>query len=61
MVQFGNDRVMFGSDWPVCLLAGGYDRVVEALEMNLSDVTLSEYQDVFGNCATRWYRLENRA
>jgi L-fuconolactonase len=24
---FGEDRVMYGSDWPVCLLAGGYDRV----------------------------------
>jgi L-fuconolactonase len=61
MVQFGNDRVMFGSDWPVCLLAGNYDQVVEALEMNLSDLSLREYQDVFGNCAARWYRLEDRA
>ena len=28
--HFGIDRLMFGSDWPVCLLAGSYDQVVQA-------------------------------
>jgi L-fuconolactonase len=28
---FGWDRVIFGSDWPVCLLAGSYDQVIQAL------------------------------
>src|SRR5579875_2725374 len=28
---FGMDRVMFGSDWPVCLLAGSYDLVIQTL------------------------------
>ena len=27
---FGPDRLMFGSDWPVCLLAAGYDEVLVA-------------------------------
>ncbi len=59
--QFGTDRVMYGSDWPVCLLAGSYDQVVEALTANLSGLSDGERQDVFGNNAARWYRLENRA
>ena len=29
---FGPQRLMFGSDWPVCLVAGQYDQVVEALK-----------------------------
>jgi L-fuconolactonase len=29
--MFGPDRLMFGSDWPVCEIAGGYDKVAEAL------------------------------
>lgn len=33
---FGEDRLMFGSDWPVCLLAGSYDRIKKAAETCLS-------------------------
>ena len=29
---FGEDRLIFGSDWPVCLLAGSYDRIKQALD-----------------------------
>src|SRR4029077_16990361 len=32
---FGFERVMFGSDWPVCLLAGSYDQVISALQVVL--------------------------
>lgn len=59
--HFGTKRVMFGSDWPVCLLAGTYDQVVEALTDNLDALSDSERQDVFGNNAARWYQLEKRA
>jgi L-fuconolactonase len=34
--SFGEDRVMFGSDWPVCLLAGSYAEVVNALRTVVS-------------------------
>ncbi len=34
---FGSERVLFGSDWPVCLLAASYDQVVEAIERNLPE------------------------
>ncbi|MBI4323816.1 MAG: amidohydrolase family protein, partial [Chloroflexi bacterium] len=36
LAVFGPERLMFGSDWPVCLLAGSYDQVVEATEVNTS-------------------------
>lgn len=35
---FGEDRLLFGSDWPVCLLAASYDKVVDAFEYVLGDV-----------------------
>ena len=58
--RFGTERVMFGSDWPVCLLAGSYDQVVEALSANVAGLSQAEQQNVFGNNAARWYRLETR-
>ncbi len=60
VAQFGSDRVMFGSDWPVCRLAGEYEQVVEALTVNLSGLTDRQREDVFGRNAARWYRLETQ-
>ena len=48
---------MFGSDWPVCLLAGTYDDVVEALQENLSGLTSPELEDIFRGNASRFYRI----
>jgi L-fuconolactonase len=54
---FGADRLMFGSDWPVCLLAATYDEVVAAT-WGLSDVlSADERAGVFGATATEAYRL----
>ena len=55
---FGFERVMFGSDWPVCLLAGSYDRVVQALQIILQPHLNAQRQaDVFGGNAARFYQL----
>jgi L-fucono-1,5-lactonase len=54
---FGPERCMFGSDWPVCLLAGSYDRVVDALKQNLKDLTDEQLQEIFGGTASRFYRI----
>ncbi|SFL36663.1 L-fuconolactonase [Paenibacillus sp. 1_12] len=57
---FGTERVMFGSDWPVCLLAASYERVVELLEEALLDgVNESEKTAIFGHNALRFYKLEH--
>lgn len=55
---FGHDRLMFGSDWPVCLLAGNYDRV-RAVVMNfIRDLPLSQQESVLGLNAIRFYGLK---
>ncbi len=55
---FGADRVMFGSDWPVCLLAGSYDDVIAAAEVLTGGLDAREQAAVFGRTAARWYRIE---
>jgi L-fuconolactonase len=59
---FGPRRSMFGSDWPVCTLAGSYDAVVQALEHNLTPLGLTtlELQQIFGDTARDFYRLAAR-
>jgi L-fuconolactonase len=54
---FGADRVMFGSDWPVCLLVAGYDEVVNIAEQLTSRLSVAERDAVFGMTAALWYRL----
>ncbi|MCP4617684.1 MAG: amidohydrolase family protein, partial [Bradyrhizobium sp.] len=56
---FGPGRCMFGSDWPVCLLAGSYDQVIEALDANLGRLTAAEREGVFGGVAASFYGLES--
>jgi L-fuconolactonase len=54
---FGADRCMFGSDWPVCLLAASYEQVIEAMRNAISELSPSEQAQVFGGNAVRVYRL----
>ena len=56
---FGPDRLLFGSDWPVCLLAAGYAEVVEATVEALDGAGLgpAERDGVLGANAHRLYRL----
>ncbi len=54
---FGADRCMFGSDWPVCELAGDYGRAHQAIIDALGSVSASEKAAIFGGTATRFYRL----
>lgn len=54
---FGPSRVMFGSDWPVCLLAASYEEVVRAAEEVTDRLTAAERAEVFGGTAARAYRL----
>ena len=54
---FGLDRVMFGSDWPVCLLAGSYAQVFQALQKCLEGLTEGEKARVMGQNAREFYRI----
>ena len=54
---FGPDRLMFGTDWPVCTLAGTYQQVVDALNDALGPISDAERDAIFGGTATRFYGL----
>ena len=55
---FGPDRLMYGSDWPVCLLAGQYGQVKRALQEALPPLSPQERDKVFGGNAIRFYALD---
>ena len=54
---FGEDRLMYGSDWPVCLLAGSYERMFELVDDYTRQLTPSVREKFFGSNATRFYRI----
>jgi L-fuconolactonase len=54
---FGADRLLFGSDWPVCNLAGGYDKMIGLLERYTSSLTPIEQAKFWGENAIKFYHL----
>jgi len=54
---FGPTRLLWGSDWPVSLLAGGYARWRESTLRLLSDLEPDDRAAVLGGNAARFYRL----
>jgi L-fuconolactonase len=54
---FGPDRLMVGSDWPVCTVAGPYGRVVGAAAAYVSDRPARERDAVLGDNAARFWNL----
>ena len=58
--HFGPKRMMFGSDWPVCLLASSYERVLEAFQKLLAQLNEGERQRIFFDNAVEFYRIEAR-
>lgn len=54
---YGPERCMFGSDWPVCLLAADYQRVVDTLKLTIEDLNPNARAGVLGENVERAYRL----
>jgi len=54
---FGPERLMFGSDYPVCLLAATYDRVLESFQELLKDLDEDERSRIFSGNARKFYKL----
>jgi len=54
---FGPDRLIFGSDWPVCLLAASYGEVVATTRELAADLSATERAAIFGAAAEAAYRL----
>jgi len=55
---FGTDRIMLGSDWPVCRLAGEYEEVMAIALDFFSQLTEAEKTSVLSNNAIDCYQLE---
>ena len=58
---FGRQRMMFGSDWPVCLLAASYDRVLESCEKLLAGLDESGRDLIFSRNALEFYQVQEEA
>ena len=56
---FGHNRLMFGSDWPVCLLAADYQRVINLVEQYFEQISEEAYRAVMGNTAIEFYELNH--
>jgi len=54
---FGPERLMFGSDWPVCLVAAEYGEVIGAVERYISKLSASEQSQIMGSNAIKFYNL----
>ncbi|SDT36253.1 amidohydrolase family protein [Microlunatus soli] len=55
---FGTERLMYGGDWPVAIVAGDYERVWAGLTACLADLSDDERQAILGDNAIRCYRLD---
>jgi L-fuconolactonase len=54
---FGPHRLMLGSDWPTCLLAGGYSDAIDAVRYLLAELPEHEQDEIRGGTAVRLYGL----
>ncbi|MBS4197400.1 amidohydrolase family protein [Lederbergia citri] len=55
---FGSNRIMFGSDWPVCLLAASYDEVIQLVNENLvKEMSIKDGDLFFGGNAKQFYKI----
>ena len=54
---FGAERLMIGSDWPVCLVAGGYEPTMSAVVEYLEERPPHERDAVLGGNAQRFWNL----
>jgi L-fuconolactonase len=59
LTAFGLDRIMFGSDWPVCTVASGYAQWYETVSLLAEQLSPTEQGNLFGSTACKVYRLED--
>jgi len=57
MEAFGTERLMFGSDWPVCRLAGEYQQVLEIVQQYLSELSITQQRQILHDNAVKFYNL----
>jgi L-fuconolactonase len=55
---FDAERLMFGSDWPVCLVAATYRQVKQLIEDYVKGYSQADKENIFGGNAARFYGLK---
>ncbi len=55
---FSPDRLMFGSDWPVCLLAGSYEQVYRLVDEYIGVLSSTQREAILGKTAARFYQVD---
>jgi L-fuconolactonase len=60
LAAFGPERLMFGSDWPVCLLSGDYAEVAGVVQDSVAQLSAAEQEAIWGGAATRFYGLDTK-
>jgi L-fuconolactonase len=57
LAAFGPERLMFGSDWPVCLVSGDYGEVAGIVRDFITRLSAAEQRQILGGTATRFYGI----
>ncbi len=55
---FGVNRIMYGSDWPVCLVAATYNQTINIVRNYFSTFLIDEQELIFGRNAAAFYKIE---
>lgn len=55
--SFGTKKLMYGSDWPVCLVAASYQQQINIVKQYISKLSASEQSDIMGDNAFHFYNL----
>jgi L-fuconolactonase len=56
---FGVERLMYGSDWPVCGVAGGYSKMISIVKHYTASLSANENELFWGKNAINFYNLTN--
>jgi L-fuconolactonase len=59
IAAFGTERVMIGSDWPVCTLSGDYVSTMRVVAEYVQQFSAKIRDDILGNNCARFYHIEN--
>ena len=58
IASFGGERVVWGSDWPVCTLRATYDQWIATAHALTDDLPAADREAIFGGNAIRFYKLD---
>lgn len=55
---FGSERLMYGGDWPISVLSGGYDRVWDGLSQLFDELVVTDRSNILGATAQKFYGID---